>query len=98
MSRVAMSLLLLSACAGSQDGRSTTPQGAATMTPPGETAPKAGGDPDEEVCQEEAPTGSAVKRVTCRSRAQVERDRQNAEEMQRRGNQLPSAGGPATKR
>jgi hypothetical protein len=81
MSRLAVPLLLLVACAAPQE---TSP----TMGPPS-TQPAAANSEDEQVCREEVPTGSLVARTVCRSRSQIDQEREDGQEFQRKGNILP---------
>lgn len=78
MSRIAVSVLFLAACAASQE------QSATTLGPPSATEPTAA-EPaeDDEVCTEERTTGTMITHTVCRSRAQVEQDRREAERLRR---------------
>ena len=60
------------------------------MGPPSTTPPaaEASGD-DEEVCREEIPTGSLVGRTVCRSQDQMDRDRDEGQEFQRKAGRTP---------
>ena len=83
MSRLAMSLFLVVACAAPQETRGTTAQ-------PGTTQPApATSNEDEQECHEEVPTGSHVARTVCRSRSQKDRDRDQAEDFQRKAGFAP---------
>jgi predicted secreted protein len=84
MSRLVIPLFLLAACAGSQEPSTTTTRSPSTAAP-------AAAEPqeDQEVCHEEASTGSLVKRTVCRSQSQIEQDRRNADDMHRKANQAP---------
>lgn len=83
MSRLAVPLFLLAACAAPQETHGPT------MGPPGTTQPAATDPEDEQVCREEVPTGSLVARTVCRSRAQIDREREEGQEFQRKGNLMP---------
>jgi hypothetical protein len=73
MPRVVMSLVLLAACAAPQETRSTAP--------PGGAQPRAEATGEEPVCHEEAVTGSMIKRTVCRTPAEIERDRRDAQDI-----------------
>jgi hypothetical protein len=77
MHRIAVSLLLAAACAGTQE-----PRGAA----PGVTAAETGDDSDEQVCREEHVTGSLRPRTVCRSKMEMRKDQHDAQEFSNRGN------------
>ena len=79
MSRLAVFLLSLAACAASQETHGPT-AGPASTTPAAAAAPE-----DDQVCHEEVPTGSHVGRTVCRSRSQIDRERQEGQEFQRKG-------------
>lgn len=82
MSRLALPLFLLAACAAPQETRGTTQ--------PSTTQPAAAASSeDEQVCHEEMPTGSHVARTVCRSRSQIDREREQGQELQRKGNLAP---------
>lgn len=84
MSRLAIPLFLLAACAASQEPSTTTARSPSTAAP-------AAAEPqeDETVCHEEASTGSLLKRTVCRSQSQVDQERRNADDMHRKANQSP---------
>lgn len=75
MSRLAVCLILVAACAAPQETRSTAPPGA---TPP--TAEVS--DEHEPVCHEESVTGSNLSRTVCRSKSDEERERDEAKTFQ----------------
>lgn len=90
MSRLAVSLLLLAACAAPQETHRTTPPGAGQpgATPAGAASP-AGASGDEEVCTEESVTGSNIRRTVCRSQSQIDRERDSARQLRERSNMHP---------
>jgi hypothetical protein len=65
-------VLALAAC-----GPSASQGPAASHTTPG------GESGSDVVCREETPTGSSISREVCRSRAQMDADRKNAEDFMR---------------
>lgn len=75
MLRLAVSLVLAAACAAPQETHRTAPPGATPPTAEAEADPG-----DEQICTEERTTGSNVTRTVCRSRSQVERDREDAQQ------------------
>jgi predicted outer membrane protein len=79
MSRLAVSLLLAAACAGAQEPRSTAPQGA---------PPSAAAADDEQVCHEERATGSNLSRTVCRSKSDIRRDRDDAQQFNARSGRM----------
>jgi len=76
MSRLAVSLFFVAACAGTQEPHSTSPQGAT----------QAAGDSDEDgpVCHEERPTGSNMSYTVCKPRSERQRDRDQAQDFKAR--------------
>ena len=84
MSRLAVLLCLLTACAAPQDTQGST-LGPPSSTPPAAAEP---GD-DEAACTEEAPTGSLVRRTVCRSQDQMDREREEGQEFQRKAGRAP---------
>jgi len=83
MSRLAVLWLLLAACAAPQETRGTT------TAQPTTTSPAAASDEDEQVCHDETPTGSHVSRTVCRSKSQIDREREQGQEMQRKASFAP---------
>ena len=81
MSRLAVSLVLVAACAAPQESYNTMP--------PGETSPRTEGGEDEPVCREEAVTGSTLKRTVCRTPSEMARDRDNARDFHERAGRAP---------
>jgi hypothetical protein len=87
MLRLAASLVLIAACAASQEQpRSTLPPGA---TPPDPEAAET-----EPVCRDEAVTGSAIKRTVCRTPEEMQRERDGAQDFHERGNRAPAPARP----
>ena len=88
MSRLAVPLFLLAACAAAPQETHAPTLGPPSMTPPTAAAP----DEDEQVCREEVPTGSLVGRTVCRSRSQIEQEREEGQEFQRKALRMPQTG------
>jgi predicted secreted protein len=85
MSRLAMSLFLLAACAAPQETRGTTTAQPGTTQPASATSSE-----DEQECHEEVPTGSHVSRTVCRSRSQKDREREQGQDFQRKAGFAPN--------
>ena len=72
MSRLAVCLILVAACAAPQEATRST-------SPPGATSPQAEVSEDHApVCHEESVTGSNLTRTVCRSKSDEERERDDA--------------------
>jgi hypothetical protein len=85
-------LLVAAGCATTTKGAATNepaPPGAATSSVGEDVAEAETTKKSDVICRREAQTGSRIKKKVCRSRAQMEEDRRQAEGFYRRAQAIP---------
>ena len=86
---ILVSIFAVAGCAGPLQ-ETATPSAAKEASATAPVADTSGASAaDELVCTSETPTGSKIPKRVCRTRAEMEQDREQAEELVRRGQNVP---------